>query len=80
MKFLITMLADIETAVRCDTATEPHLTSGLNGLKNVLMDDPSYLKLDRSTLASKKSQTARRSFAANSYRTWNATGCSPPRP
>ena len=35
----------IETAVRCDTATEPHLTSGLNGLKNVLMDDPSYLKL-----------------------------------
>jgi hypothetical protein len=31
----------VEAAVRSDTATEPHLTSALNGLKNVLMDDPS---------------------------------------
>ena len=35
----------IEVAVRSDLATEPHLTSALNGLKNVLMDDPRYLRL-----------------------------------
>ena len=35
----------IETVVRSDTATEPHLTSALNGLKNVLMDDPRYMRL-----------------------------------
>jgi monoamine oxidase/SAM-dependent methyltransferase len=35
----------IEVAVRSDVATEPHLTNALNGLKNVLMDDPRYLRL-----------------------------------
>lgn len=35
----------IETAVRSDTATEPARTSALNGLKNVLMDDPRYMRL-----------------------------------
>src|SRR5208283_879486 len=35
----------IEVASRSDVATEPHLTSALNGLKNVLMDDPRYLRL-----------------------------------
>lgn len=35
----------IEVAVRSDIATEPHRTSALNGLKNVLMDDPDYLRL-----------------------------------
>jgi len=35
----------IEAAVRSDTATEPHLTSALNGLKNVLMDDSRYIRL-----------------------------------
>jgi monoamine oxidase/SAM-dependent methyltransferase len=35
----------IEVAARSDIATEAHLTSALNGLKNVLMDDPSYLRL-----------------------------------
>src|SRR5262249_41850747 len=35
----------IEVACRSDVATEPHLTSALNGLKNVLMDDPRYLRL-----------------------------------
>src|SRR5262249_37502661 len=35
----------IEVAARSDVATEPHLTSALNGLKNVLMDDPQYLRL-----------------------------------
>ena len=35
----------IEAAVRSDTGTEPHLTSALNGLKNVLMDDPRYMRL-----------------------------------
>jgi monoamine oxidase/SAM-dependent methyltransferase len=35
----------IEVAVRSDIATEPHLTSALNGLKNVLMDNPRYLRL-----------------------------------
>ena len=35
----------VEAAVRSDTATEPHLTSALNGLKNVPMDDPCYMRL-----------------------------------
>jgi monoamine oxidase/SAM-dependent methyltransferase len=35
----------VEVAVRSDIATEPHRTSALNGLKNVLMDDPDYLRL-----------------------------------
>jgi protoporphyrinogen oxidase/SAM-dependent methyltransferase len=35
----------VEVAARSDLATEPHLTSALNGLKNVLMDDPEYLQL-----------------------------------
>jgi len=35
----------IEVAVRSDVATEPHRTTALNGLKNVLMDDPRYLRL-----------------------------------
>jgi protoporphyrinogen oxidase/SAM-dependent methyltransferase len=35
----------IEVAARSDVATESHLTSALNGLKNVLMDDPRYLRL-----------------------------------
>jgi hypothetical protein len=35
----------VEAAVRSDMATEPHLTSALNGLKNVLMDDPRYMRL-----------------------------------
>jgi SAM-dependent methyltransferase len=35
----------VEVAVRSDVASEPHVTSALNGLKNVLMDDPAYLRL-----------------------------------
>ncbi len=35
----------VEVASRSDVATEPHLTSALNGMKNVLMDDPRYLRL-----------------------------------
>ena len=35
----------IAVAAHSDAATEPHLTSALNGLKNVLMDDPRYLRL-----------------------------------
>ena len=35
----------IAVAVHSDLATEPRLTSALNGLKNVLMDDPRYLRL-----------------------------------
>lgn len=35
----------VEIAARSDVATEPHLTSALNGLKNVLMDHPDYLRL-----------------------------------
>ena len=35
----------VEVASRSDVATEPHMTSALNGLKNVLMDDPRYLRL-----------------------------------
>jgi monoamine oxidase/SAM-dependent methyltransferase len=35
----------IEVASRSDVATEPHLTSALNGMKNVLMDDPNYLRI-----------------------------------
>ena len=33
------------TAVRSDIATEPNSTNALNGIKNVLMDNPRYLKL-----------------------------------
>jgi monoamine oxidase/SAM-dependent methyltransferase len=35
----------LKTAVHSDLATEPHLTNGLNGLKNFLMDVPGYIKL-----------------------------------
>ncbi|CEJ16084.1 protoporphyrinogen oxidase [bacterium YEK0313] len=35
----------VEVASRSDVATEPQLTNALNGLKNVLMDDPKYLRL-----------------------------------
>lgn len=35
----------LEIAAHSDIATEPHLTSGLNGLKNVVMDMPGYLRL-----------------------------------
>jgi ubiquinone/menaquinone biosynthesis C-methylase UbiE len=35
----------IAVAARSDLATEPGLTSALNGLKNVLMDDAHYLRL-----------------------------------
>ena len=35
----------VEVATRSDIATEPHLTSGLNGLKNVLMNNPRYMTL-----------------------------------
>jgi SAM-dependent methyltransferase len=35
----------IAVAARSDVGTEPHLTSALNGLKNILMDDPRYLRL-----------------------------------
>jgi SAM-dependent methyltransferase len=35
----------VVVASKSDVATEPHLTSALNGLKNVLMDDPNYLRL-----------------------------------
>ena len=35
----------IAVAARSDLATEPHLTTALNGLKNVLMDDSRYLRL-----------------------------------
>jgi monoamine oxidase/SAM-dependent methyltransferase len=33
----------VETAIHSDVATEPHLTSALNGLKNILMEDPRYM-------------------------------------
>lgn len=35
----------VVVASKSDVATEPHLTSALDGLKNVLMDDPNYLRL-----------------------------------
>ncbi len=35
----------VEVAARSDVATESQLTNALNGLKNVLMDDPKYLRL-----------------------------------
>jgi monoamine oxidase/SAM-dependent methyltransferase len=35
----------LSVAVHSDLATEPHLTNGLNGLKNFLMDVPGYLRL-----------------------------------
>ena len=33
----------VETAIHSDVATEPHLTSALNGLKNILMEDSRYM-------------------------------------
>jgi protoporphyrinogen oxidase/SAM-dependent methyltransferase len=35
----------VEIAARSDVATEPHLTNGLDGLKNILMDHPRYMHL-----------------------------------
>lgn len=35
----------LQVAAHSDLATEPHLTSGLNGLKNFLMDVPGYIRL-----------------------------------
>jgi len=35
----------LRVAVHSDLATEPHLTNGLNGIKNFLMDVPGYLSL-----------------------------------
>jgi monoamine oxidase len=35
----------LAVSTRSDIATEPYLTSALNGLKNVLMDDQRYLRL-----------------------------------
>ena len=35
----------LKIAARSDLATEPHLTNGLNGLKNFLMDVPGYIGL-----------------------------------
>src|SRR4029453_14183767 len=35
----------VATAVHAAVAPEPHLTSALNGIKNVLMDNEHYLKL-----------------------------------
>ncbi|MBM4192404.1 MAG: methyltransferase domain-containing protein [Gammaproteobacteria bacterium] len=32
----------VETIIRSDLATEPHLTNALNGLKNILLDLPEY--------------------------------------
>ena len=35
----------LRVAVHSDLATEPHLTNGLNGLKNFLMDVPGYMRI-----------------------------------
>lgn len=35
----------LQIAAHSDIATEPHLTNGLNGLKNFLMDVPGYIRL-----------------------------------
>lgn len=35
----------LRVSVHSDLATEPHLTNGLNGLKNFLMDVPGYIRL-----------------------------------
>ncbi len=35
----------VVVASKSDVATEPNLTSALDGLKNILMDDPNYLRL-----------------------------------
>ncbi len=35
----------LKVAAHSDLATEPHLTNGLNGLKNFLMDVPGYIRL-----------------------------------
>jgi phytoene dehydrogenase-like protein len=36
----------LRVAVHCDLASEPHLTTGLFGLENYLMDVPGYVRLD----------------------------------
>lgn len=41
----ITARKYLKVAVHSDLATEPHLTNGLNGLKNFLMDVPGFLQL-----------------------------------
>lgn len=33
----------VEVAIRSDVASEPHLTNGLTGLKNILMEDSRYM-------------------------------------
>ena len=35
----------VEIIARSDVASEPHLTSALDGLKNILMDHPAYMRL-----------------------------------
>ena len=35
----------VEAIARSDVASEPHLTSALDGLKNILMDHPAYMRL-----------------------------------
>jgi monoamine oxidase/SAM-dependent methyltransferase len=35
----------VEVIARSDVASEPHLTTALDGLKNILMDHPNYMKL-----------------------------------
>jgi SAM-dependent methyltransferase len=35
----------VEVVGRSDLATEPHLTTALDGLKNILMDHPAYMRL-----------------------------------
>jgi hypothetical protein len=41
----ITARKYLKVAVHSDLATEPHLTNGLNGLKNFMMDVPGFLQL-----------------------------------
>ena len=41
----------LKAMVHTDMATEPHLTSGLNGLKNFVMDLPGYIRSIRSRAA-----------------------------
>jgi hypothetical protein len=60
----------LEVAVHSDLATEPRLTSGLNGLKNFVMDVPGYVRgllLATILAASGLARVARR-----------RDGCSPP--
>ena len=35
----------VEVIARSDVASEPHMTSALDGLKNILMDHPAYMRL-----------------------------------